>query len=405
MTNKVQLLSLKITNFRSFYNTQLINFSDDDNDARQVTAIFGPNAGGKSNTAKALWTIKEFIEKSALANSRTLYDPFQLRVGSNQEDSAFELKFNSNNRIFIYSFAVNKEMVTSEILREKNSDTDKYKVIFSRDKDKNLSSKAGEYGFNKKLADKTRAETLLITKAREDNNEYSNILFSLMDSLYIIHGGDGNIAGLAIFLINQNQELRQQALEMLKLSDFTIRDFLIQPAPLPEEMISQLPFTEEIKNNMRASGGLLTHTVHVVRDEGRRVTGQIGFDFGSQESMGTQKFFEIIVPIIDAVNRGKTVYIDEFGAYLHPKLANSIIALYKRNKGNAKLILNTHNTYLMSRDEGTLSREDIIFVEKNLDEESIITPLTSKSVREGESFEKRYRQGIYGAVPKIRLDV
>jgi hypothetical protein len=41
-------------------------------------------------------------------------------------------------------------------------------------------------------------------------------------------------------------------------------------------------------------------------------------------------------------------------------------------------------------------------VEKNMDEESIITPLANKPVRVGESFEKRYRQGLYGGAPIMR---
>jgi hypothetical protein len=49
-----------------------------------------------------------------------------------------------------------------------------------------------------------------------------------------------------------------------------------------------------------------------------------------------------------------------------------------------------------------LEREDIYLIEKNLSEESIITPLKQRAVRESEAFEKRYRNGLYGGVPIIR---
>jgi AAA15 family ATPase/GTPase len=126
------------------------------------------------------------------------------------------------------------------------------------------------------------------------------------------------------------------------------------------------------------------------------------FDLMNQESMGTRKFFEMAVPIIHALDTGGTLYIDEFGAYLHPTLANAIIALFKsdENDKGASLILNSHNTSIM--DQTCLSREDIYLIEKNLSEESIITSLSQKAVRESEAFEKRYRHGLYGGVPIIR---
>jgi AAA15 family ATPase/GTPase len=94
--------------------------------------------------------------------------------------------------------------------------------------------------------------------------------------------------------------------------------------------------------------------------------------------------------------------LDEFGAFLHPVLSSAIISLFKsdENKAKAKLILNTHNALIMT--QVGLAREEIILVEKSLSEESIIIPLIRKSVRESEAFEKRYREGFYGAVPIIR---
>ena len=40
--------------------------------------------------------------------------------------------------------------------------------------------------------------------------------------------------------------------------------------------------------------------------------------------MGTQKFFEVAVPIIDVLENGKAIFIDEYGSFMHPTLSGAI---------------------------------------------------------------------------------
>lgn len=402
--NQVQLIELKVKNFRSFYSEQILTFSDDDVNARQVTAIFGANASGKSNTARALWVLQKMVRESANANSRPFYDPFLFQISAPNEPSELSVKFNHNGKIFIYAFACDQNQIVFEELKEKSDNTNKYKVIFSRDKDKNLNSASVNYGFGKGLADKTRLETLLITKAKEDNNEYANIVFDLVDNLYLILDNGQNMEGLAINLLKSNPDLQDDVIKALNQADFTIRDIKINNAPVPEEIIARLPIPDDAKNNIRSTGSLNMVVGHYLRNGEQAIQKDgkptyIGNDI-TNESMGTRKFFGVIVPIIDAINKGKTLYIDEFGAYLHPNLADKIVNMYKNNQSkNAKLILNTHMTSLMN----SLEREDMIIVEKrHIVDESVITPLKDKSAGKTDVFEKRYRQGLYGGVPKTQ---
>ena len=114
--------------------------------------------------------------------------------------------------------------------------------------------------------------------------------------------------------------------------------------------------------------------------------------------MGTQKFFEVAVPIIDALENGKAIFIDEYGSFIHPTLSGAILGLFEGKKDNgAYMMLTTHDTSLL-RD---LDRSEVVLVEKNHAEESLITSLTSLGVRDGEAFEKRYLSGVYGAIPII----
>jgi AAA15 family ATPase/GTPase len=395
----IQLLSYSIENFRSFSDKQILTLGE--TDSRSVTAIFGPNSGGKSNTGRALAVLQGMIINSSNASFVLPYDPFLLKKGNESKDTCFEIYFKFDKRVFVYSVSYNSVRITEEILREKSEQVDRYKVIFHRTSGGVQNASANRFGFGKTLTKKTRNETLLITKAREDNNEYANIVFDLMNSIMILPGDNPELQNLAVNLIGRNPALKEKTMKFLRNSDFSIQDFIIEDVPISDDLLATLPFNDEIKLNIKNSGGTTIRTSHVVRDADRKVVGMTRFDLIGQESMGTRKFFEMAAPIIHVLDTGGTLYIDEFGAYLHPALANAIIALFKsdENKG-ASLILNSHNTSIM--DQTCLVREDIYLIEKNLSEESIITSLSHKAVRESESFEKRYRNGLYGGIPIIR---
>lgn len=137
-----------------------------------------------------------------------------------------------------------------------------------------------------------------------------------------------------------------------------------------------------------------------IRDDELSIVGMGAMDFWAQESNGTRKFIELAVPIVNALDNGYTLYLDEYGTYLHPNLAKALLLLFKsdQNKTWARLILNTQGTPLMGE---VAERDEIVFVEKNMAEESRVTALKDRSARTNEPFEKRYLRGIYGAVPLV----
>ena len=395
-----QLLSIRIKNYRSFYSEQLLSFGKET--SRSVTAILGPNAGGKSNTAKAIELVQDIIIKSANADFTLPYDPFRLREGSDNEDCSFEISFLSNDKLYIYGFTFNATQITSEMLKEKSEKVNRYRIVFSRDKKGIVNKSAEKFGFSKRLFDKTRQATLLVTKAREDNNHYANIVFDLIESIDVIPGEIFNLQGYALAILRKDPDLKDKVVDLMRNCDFTIRDIMIEDQSINEEVLANSQIPEYIKPFIISGDITFVHTSHAIRDEDRKVIGLRYFHLDTQESMGTRKFFEMAAPVIQALEYGKTIYIDEFGAFFHSELAKYIIELFKSEQNNkgASLVINTNNTAILSLK--SFSREDIILVDKNLNEESVIIPLADKATRDNEAFEKRYHQGLYGGLPIIR---
>lgn len=398
----IELLSLSIENFRSFYKAQTIDFSE--SSKRNITALYGPNATGKSNVIKALKTILTCIAHSSNASWRLPYEPFLLNTISREKPTRFGLRFRSNERYFDYRFSFDCEKIIEESLLERSKNSEKRKTIFLRNDKGELNSTAAKNKFGKRLIKKTRPDTLLVTKAREDNNEYANILFNLTDAISIVDDLDIPFrSAQCINLLRNDEALKNKTLELLNQYDFAIRDIIVRKAPFPDGVFDSLPLEipQNIKNEMIEAGVTELKTVHAVRDNEGTVVGRIDFDFGSMESKGTQKFFDVVVPIIDALEKGKMLFIDEFSSYIHPNLAETIVNMFREQAAKrqpAKLIIITHNTAMMS----DLHRDEMFLVEKTLGEETRIISLRDAGARESDAFEKRYRAGYYGGVPMIK---
>ena len=203
-----ELLFFEMGNYRSFYKPQTIDFGGDA--ARLITALYGPNASGKSNVVKALSTMFSCIVNSANANWRLPYDPFLLRVGADSEPTSFKIVFSIAQRTFSYSFSYDSARIVSEQLLERSKNSRKMRTVFSRNENNELNSTAVKNGFGKRLHAKTRPDTLLITKAREDNNDYANQVFDLLASILLIgDASEGDTAPMYVEMLKRDAGLRE----------------------------------------------------------------------------------------------------------------------------------------------------------------------------------------------------
>lgn len=380
--------SFKVCNFRSFAKEQQIEFNTN------ITAVYGANASGKSNIASSLGFLAGFICNSAEANIFKIpFEPFLLRK-DNDNPTSMEIEFLSNDKKLRYGFSFKSDRIISEKLVDLS--TQKEKIIFSRIEQKiENDSTAKKYGFTKSLLEKTRLTTLLITKAREDNNLYANYIFDFIEKMGVFSPNNPELRRASLKILKERPKLKEKVLNFLKSADLWIRDFTIDEIDTPDEIIKSLPIVDEFKGSFKKP--TLITTRHSVRGEENEIVDYIDFSLDAQESTGTRIIFDLAPLIVASVEDGSPLYIDEFGIHLHPDICRYILKYFKDNS-QSQLIINTHDTSLMNE----LSREEIILVEKNQAEESLVSRLSDYSPRKEAPIEKHYRAGLYGARPFLK---
>lgn len=163
---------------------------------------------------------------------------------------------------------------------------------------------------------------------------------------------------------------------------------------LEKQMNGLLPFefNSTLDKNIKVMKSSIS-TYHKGLDENNV---EFGLD---NESEGTQKMFVLAGPIINILDEGKFLIIDELETHLHPDLCKFILLqFHQNNQNNSQLFFTTYSTSLLDSD--FLRNDQIWFVQKS---EFGATELYSladfKEIKN--DYIKRYLEGRYGAVPYI----
>jgi AAA15 family ATPase/GTPase len=125
-----------------------------------------------------------------------------------------------------------------------------------------------------------------------------------------------------------------------------------------------------------------------------------------EESQGTQTLFQLAGPMVEALQQGGVLVVDELERSLHPNLALAVVRLFNDptlNPRHAQLIFSTHDTALIGTTLGqpALRRDQVWLTEKGPEGSTQLIALTDYQPRKMENLERGYLQGRYGAVPVL----
>jgi AAA15 family ATPase/GTPase len=132
----------------------------------------------------------------------------------------------------------------------------------------------------------------------------------------------------------------------------------------------------------------------------------VTFSLETDESSGTQRFFAVIGPVLEALDEGRLLVVDELDCSMHPQLTYKLVEMFHSPEANprgAQLVFATHDTSLMT--PALFRRDQIWLTEKTRKGAAVLFSLCEiepeKRPRKDEPFEKHYLAGRYGGVPNF----
>lgn len=368
-------------------------------------AIYGPNAGGKSNFLRAMQAMREVVLESATNLQRgdqLPVTPFRLSQATRHSPSEFEVTLLAGHVRYQYGFSVTAERVHEEwLLAYPKGRPQRW---FGRAWNERAQAYDWEFGNNlsgeKQLWQKsTRDNALFLSTAVQLNSEQLQPIFDWFNSTLHMADLGGWSPGFSAALCEKDD--KDQVMDFLRAADIGIDDILVEKKPfdsnaLPSDIPEQIK--DVIAGDMKGKQMLRIKTVHNGVD-GKSVSFNL-----RDESDGTQKLFSFAGPWIDALANGCVLFIDELHDNLHPRLVRFLVQLFhssETNPNNAQLVFTTHETSILSQE--VFRRDQVWFCEKDDGRATILYPLTDFSPRKGrENLELAYLSGRYGALPTIR---
>ena len=421
------LLSLRIENFRSIKSPLLINFttekrlSEDDlpyntfkqngNEVLKSIVLYGRNASGKSNIILALKALSFLIVESDKFKHKEKigpYEPFLFDTKFKNEPVKFEVDFISiESKIrFKYKVTYNSSEITNEslYLYPEGVKAKLYERV-----DQKISY--GDYykGTKKKIENDLLPNQLFLSKSSTSKVKYLDevyLYFSRYMYVSILHDTEYDETIIRAFSepIMKDEKLKFNLLELLKASDTSILDFSI--AENAKKIKFPKEFPEEARKEILERFKYEVLTIHSLFDNDNEI-GKVPLEL-EKESLGTKKLFAIGSLILDTLDDGGVIAIDELDKGLHPLLTKLIINLFnskENNPKNAQLIFTTHDSTLL--DTEIFRRDQICFVDKDYQGGSTFYKLSDiKGIRKDIPIDKWYLSGRFKAIPvttEVRL--
>lgn len=406
---ELQTLTMVASTLKELKQNNTCSVSNNINLLRSAV-IYGANASGKSNFIKAILFMKNFVINSSKETQALENIPitcFQLSSETENKPSLFEITFIHNNIKYRYGFEADQFKIHNEWLFY--APKRKEAKLFSRENDKiELGSYFKE---GKGLESKTRSNALFLSVTAQFNGEISTNIFNWFRNFNIISGiNDSGYLGFTIKQI-ENPSFKEKILEFMKIADLGIDGLHVKETELEEDdipphvkhvLIKNMADAQKelsIKNQKFKTVSNDLFTLHKKFDKSKKKLEMVPFPL-SVESQGTQKIFALTGPIIDTLEGGKILIIDELDARLHPLITRFITQLFnspERNKKNAQIIFATHDTNLLN--SRFFRRDQIWFFEKDKYGSTEMYSLSDFKVRPDVIYNKDYILGKYGAIP------
>ena len=363
----------------------------------KTVGIYGPNNAGKTCLIKCIRAIRGIL----------LDEENELMTNIFTGNSVCELgmTFMSTGRKFAYDFKYdvqNKEYIYEKFSEIKKDEYDNEKEVCWLKKD----SLSGEY---KCIDENLQGMFSVISK--------NNLLYNLIDVSKFEKMAEmkSHLTGLAkkIEVVNMNNIPMKHTIELMKNKN-SLQNKIVAFIKNADLYLDNFEYVEmdNIETEFEGSNDKpeeeVLDVVENLMDQIRLVSTYKGVRVPSLlfDSTGTKKIAALASYVIEALEQGKILIIDELDSSIHFKLTRAIVAMFNNELNeSAQMIFTVHDINLMDC-KRMFRKEQIWFVHK--DEEGVyvysLADFTAEDgIRDTTDIIEKYKKGVLGALPDPEL--
>ncbi len=363
----------------------------------KTVGIYGPNNAGKTCLIKCIRAIKGILlnkKNGWMLNMFTESDVCELGVTfmASGRTFAYDFKYDAEKEEYIYeSFSeIFKDQYNNEkevCWLKKDTISEIYECI-----DENVQNTMPIVSKNNLLF------YVIDTNKFEHIEKMKQILVGFAKKIDIINMNNIPMQHTIELMKNKNQ-LQEKVVEFIKYADLYMDNFefvdmdkiqlkATEDDEKPEEKVLDIP--ENIMDQIRL----------VSTYKGVHVPSML------YDSTGTKKIASIAGYVIEALEQGRILVVDELDSSIHFKLTRAIVAMFNNELNtNAQMIFTVHDINLMDC-KRMFRKEQIWFVHKDEDGVyvySLADFTAQQGIRDTTDIMEKYRKGALGALPDPEL--
>lgn len=364
----------------------------------KTAGVYGPNNSGKSCLIKSIKNIKSFLTGEAPSN--TIGNIF-----SKNNICELGITFVENEHVYSYDFNYDhkKALFTREEFSELTYDqygNEKKNIWLSYD-DENNNYFCYEDSIKEILhiISKSSLICFLIDSSKFPKiGQIKNIITSIASKIEIVDMNNIPLEKTISLMKNENN-LQKRIVNFIKNADTYMDDFIYYDTD-KVSVIQKVGEDKPAEKVLDIPERIMDRICLVSVYKGIPTPSFI-FD-----STGTKKIAALASYVIEGLDEGKILIVDELDNSLHFKLTRAIVAMFNNELNEtAQLIFTSHDISLMDCKK-LFRKEQIWFVHKDY-EKVYLYPLSAftaeNGIRETTDIIEKYRKGFLGALPEPEL--
>jgi AAA15 family ATPase/GTPase len=392
-----------------------------------ISAIYGPNASGKSNLIEAARLLQQLVVSGTQPGQPLPRQAFKLDSATSQQPTRFSLDFvATDDRAYRYVLAVTDHDVHFEELTEVRRTVERR--VFRRELGEkrfdvrgleSLARDKQRQAFFRFTAEGTRPNQPFLHEAMARAITELEPVFRWFSSCLLIIGPESRPITLEE-IVMENDAFREFLRDRMHGADTGINDIETDDRPLDEVSDIPTPLRDKIRANLKANEVqllriqnrrfLIRHRDSDIRACQLRATrllpdgSSIAFE-ADEESDGTRRYMDLALPFytIEAAKSRHVILVDELDRSLHPALCRSAIESFLARCGHetrSQLIFTTHDVTLMTQE--LFRRDELWLMEKAQTGASSIFSLGDfTDLRNDKELRRNYLQGRFGGIPVV----